>query len=326
MIIKDKTIFVLGAGASNPFGYPTGDELKKIICKELNPSQIAEQLVGTHSRDMIPYEKIKIENFKNFFDKSVENSIDLFLKNNPDLRDLGKKLIAIILFQKEHELSLLNKEEPKNWYIEFWNMIDHNFENINKHNMHFITFNYDRSLEHFLITALYNSYAGKKTVAECASKVNLIDIIHVYGCLAPLPWQNQGEGRDYSGRWASHEDVINAAKNLFVIEEERINDVRSVKLDRLKSLIKEAVYIYFFGFAYGEENLEILGGSFDNANLIWGTSLGLGEVAKNKIKKLIREKKSVRKGVCILENILVDRVKLFDVDVKEFLRQHIYLS
>jgi len=28
------TVFILGAGASKPYGYPTGQELREYICKE----------------------------------------------------------------------------------------------------------------------------------------------------------------------------------------------------------------------------------------------------------------------------------------------------
>ena len=33
-MITQQTILVLGAGASKPYGYPTGADLKKLICNE----------------------------------------------------------------------------------------------------------------------------------------------------------------------------------------------------------------------------------------------------------------------------------------------------
>lgn len=317
---------MLGAGASEPFGYPFGEGLRKIICQELNYLQIAQMLTSDHEKDMVPDTERAINNFRTHFDKSGENSIDLFLKNNQEFRNLGKQLIAAALLHKENEPLLFRRDDGKNWYIELWNNIDHTFENIDKHNMHFITFNYDRSLEHFLITALYNSYSGKKVMGECAKKINSIEIIHVYGCLAPLPWQNQEEGRPYLSQEANRRDLIRATKNLFIIGEERTGDAQATKLNRIQSLAKEAAYIYFLGFSYGDENLNILGDSFNKAGHIWGTSLGLGEVAKSKTKKLIKQKYANEPLNYLLEGRETKRFDLFDVDVATFLRQYMHLS
>jgi hypothetical protein len=34
-MIDTETVFILGAGASKPYGYPTGYELKEFICEKL---------------------------------------------------------------------------------------------------------------------------------------------------------------------------------------------------------------------------------------------------------------------------------------------------
>ena len=62
------------------------------------------------------------------------------------------------------------------------NSIETIFENVA-----FITFNYDRSLEFFLLTTLKNRY--QKTEQECAAKLKNIPIVHLYGKLALLPWE-----------------------------------------------------------------------------------------------------------------------------------------
>ncbi len=36
-MITKPTVFILGAGASKPFGYPTGNELKDLIVKHFDP-------------------------------------------------------------------------------------------------------------------------------------------------------------------------------------------------------------------------------------------------------------------------------------------------
>jgi len=38
-MIKTRTVLILGAGASMPYGYPSGKELKRIICGRLKDSE-----------------------------------------------------------------------------------------------------------------------------------------------------------------------------------------------------------------------------------------------------------------------------------------------
>ena len=46
--IKENTVFVLGAGASIPFGYPTGDGLRESICA-LDPDDISNKMAQAYS-------------------------------------------------------------------------------------------------------------------------------------------------------------------------------------------------------------------------------------------------------------------------------------
>lgn len=323
MIIKNKTIFVLGAGASEPFEYPIGKALKKKLCHELSALNIARLLAS--EKDEIDDYVYTITTFQDNFHKSAENSIDLFLKYNPEFKELGKKLIAATLLPIENQDILLDSYNKRNWYILFWNLIEHSFEKIDKHNIHFITFNYDRSLEHFLITALYHSYSGKKSMEDCAKKINSIDIIHVYGYLAPLPWQSESCNRPYISQSITKRDLENAVQNLFIIGEERKSDAQLSKLNEIKSLISEAVYIYFLGFGYDEENLSILGDNFSNVNHVWGTCLGLGEVKRNNAIKLITNK-GINDTLYLLDDVNAKTVALYNVDVADFLKEYIYLS
>lgn len=326
MIIKKNTVFVLGAGASAPFGYPTGNELTQKICYDSQPLGIAK-LLTTENDERVDVEQTIIRLRQNF-ERSGKQSIDLFLKDSPEYKNLGKQIIASILLPKENEDRLFDRKNENNWYLPFWNMIDHSFENIDKHDLHFITFNYDRSLEHFLFTALYNSYSGKISSDKCAAKINSTDIIHAYGCLAHLPWQDSfGEARAYTPNAVSRNDLEGSVNNLFLLGEERENQQQSAKLDKIKKIMAKATFIYFIGFSFDEENLNILGDDFKNADYIWGTSFGLGKVKEERAKDLIKGKTNIKdKHPTSRDKERINRIDMFPVKAHEFLRDNIYLA
>ena len=214
----------------------------------------------------------------------------------------------------------------KDWYYFLWNNIDHSFENIDKHNIHFLTFNYERSLEQFLFTSLYNSYAGKKSAEDCAKKIMTIDINHIYGCLAPLPWQKSSYRREYKPKPPTISEIDQVVHNLRLIGEERFNKSLSSNFQKIESIMGEAKYIYFLGFSFDEENLKVLGNNFANAEKIWGTSLDLGPFKERKAITLIQNKKIKDGRTQDHEYFIQSRVKLFPITVLEFLRTHIDLK
>ena len=93
-MIKSKTVFILGAGASCPYGYPTGAQLRRQICLDFKKQYLEwlktnmDSASGREDR----YEWIK--HFIETFFKSNTKSIDLFLARNEHLADAGKYIIT----------------------------------------------------------------------------------------------------------------------------------------------------------------------------------------------------------------------------------------
>lgn len=81
---------------------------------------------------------------------------------------------ALIPFEKTEPLFYENS-----CYITLLNKLKFTFSDFEKSKLAFITFNYDSSLEHFLVTALVNQF--NKSEPEIAEKK--IPIIHLYGKL-----------------------------------------------------------------------------------------------------------------------------------------------
>ena len=125
------------------------------------------------------------------------------------------------------------------------------FSDFGKNQLTFITFNYDRSLEHFLYTALIHKYG--KTTEEVAAILNDIPIIHVHGILGKLPWQISGTNasRPYNNLSGAKE-IQSAADQIIIVSE---GEDTSAEFQEASNLLKSANRIYFLGFGYNDNNL-----------------------------------------------------------------------
>jgi hypothetical protein len=106
-MLKIKTVFVLGAGSSVPFGFPTGPSLTL---------QIVEHLEDRGSFFGILTDTLKIDHqhvldFAKALRYSGKNSIDAFLEHRPEYMAVGKGAIATSLIQYEqpHQIMGTNK-------------------------------------------------------------------------------------------------------------------------------------------------------------------------------------------------------------------------
>src|SRR5947208_1187998 len=94
-MIKKYTVFILGAGASKPYGYPTGPEL---IAKMLNLKDEVARVIQECGTGADQWRA-----FQDSLRKSSQGSIDAFLERRPDLRGIGKLLIAANILHCENE-------------------------------------------------------------------------------------------------------------------------------------------------------------------------------------------------------------------------------
>lgn len=231
------TVFILGAGASWHYNYPTGEELVQeikhkteavITCfenenknfetsppyKERPPANIPqffldrrEKPSGQNFCKNDVFDSIKfLENFLERIKDVDPPVIDYFLGQNPDLQDIGKLMIAWVILDREREYSSdkpgnrnrqrliaaspVRPENPidikkykDNWYrFVLYKIVGGcktSGELVNN-KVHFVTFNYDVSLETFL-------YRGLRAIKFLRGNDKDIDsflkerFIHVYG-------------------------------------------------------------------------------------------------------------------------------------------------
>jgi hypothetical protein len=316
-MIADKTVFILGAGASKPYGFPTALELRKDIIYTFVDKY--KKKIAEHNN--IPIDKIPfpsgITELINQFKLSSTKSIDLFLSRNEKYYDLGKEIIAFLIAQYESKSKFREDVDnpAEDWYFEMFDLLTKEIYDpeklvslINLNKVSFITFNYDRSLEHFLYTSFFNSFSTKRN--ELRQIMPMFKFIHLYGKLAPLPWENLGPSYQYADEdYFEHLDEY--MENIKIIFEDRKDGMEDAKNE-----ILAAARIFFLGFGYSDENLAALEFSslLTENHWIYGTAMGSTEVERRKIRsKLIGQNGSAQP----------DKVIIQDCDSVILLRNHI---
>ena len=250
-MITKPTVFVLGAGASYSFGYPLGKNLLEIIIKNFD-SDNSENAIELFKG--LGFSDVDITSFREKLRLSAALSIDSFLESRgEDDRYLGKLAIAnaLIPFEKTDTLFYDNS-----WYKTLLEKLKITFNDFEKNKISFITFNYDRSLEHFLITAFQNLF--NKTENEVAEKLKKIPIVHLYGKLGMLPWETVKPDeytREYNAKILPHL-LRRSSKSLKIIHDKV--ELDNLEFKQAKQLLSAARRIYFLGFGYHKDNLERL--------------------------------------------------------------------
>lgn len=241
-MIDKQTVFILGAGANAPYGYPTGKQLRQQIIDNLDINRKKVDMVQFNEllcKLLLQEKRIESKELRNNLLESRRSSIDLFLENRPELINIGKLSIAcgIIEFEKRDK-------GPWDWfeYIHDSELAQCKSaeEYCQKNNVNFITFNYDRHLEHSLISSLKSTYDEKED--RCAELIkDYFEIIHVHGKLDNLPWED-GSGRSYGNKPSTLDELEKSAEGIEIIHE---NDNKS--FGNARKLIKNAELIIFLG-------------------------------------------------------------------------------
>jgi len=296
-MITRKTVLVLGAGASADYGFPVGNVLKENIVG----LDLADPKDGSREhclRTAICSRGHDVEEFKNFqaaLRMSGQPSVDSFLERRQEFMSVGLLAIASCLAPCEQTDRLFPKQgRDPGWYQMLfsalgWSSLKAGLGGLALSNLTIVTFNYDRSLEHYLATALSHSYNVPRH--ECAAKLlQAAPVHHVYGMLGGYP-VNPRVGREYTEQLLDPADIQQAAGGISIVHEGSWND-EAFSLAR--DALREAEVVCFLGFGYAEINLErltrrkVVGGvpkrvMTDGHCEVFGTALRLGGTEKKRV-------------------------------------------
>lgn len=250
-MIEIPTCLVLGAGASAPYGFPVGEKLMKdIIERVAKPNDKLWKALIRSGQD-----RGHLEDFVSSFRESGQESIDAFLAHRPSFLEVGKAAIAATLIPYEKGGDALFRPPADHWYGYVWSHLqDTGAAEFGENKLTVVTFNYDRSLERFLITAFAKSFAVD--LDEATETVSAaIPIVHVHGQMGALSESAVADGtRPYNVN-IDPEALRIAASGIIVLSEA---DDTSPEFERAAKMVSEARNVVFLGCRYHEPNMRRL--------------------------------------------------------------------
>ncbi len=258
MILKN-TVFVLGAGASVAYGFPSGFGLLEAVLRELNAeaSRRVLQEVGFHTK---AFEHQKIMDLARELDRSGQYSVDAFLERRPDFSTVAKAAMAMVLMPLERDdggrvRPIQEGEEHEDWYrYLFARLLPRSPNELGRNRLSVITFNFDRSFERAFFLSLMANYGVDH--AEAVRLAKHVQVIHVHGRLGAPSWleEDQLNARPYGGP-CSWQSIAACASMIHVIHEE----IPGSTLQTAQDWLSDATEVVFLGFGYHRVNLQRLG-------------------------------------------------------------------
>lgn len=259
MAISEPTVFIVGAGASKPYGLPTGIELtEKIRANHHNLEYALRGQYGTNYEEQCVSTATK---FSSELWKSGSRSVDRFLEDRPDLREPGILAIAAELLPAEQK-ARNDFKLSEHWITILFDKMRAKPDQFGcSNNVKFIIFNYDRLIELFLVEMLQFTFGCQ--ASEARDSVRSIDFLHVYGELDHV-LEFDTLSVDPTGAIIrsvpNNEAIAKSSCGIRIISDERAGNDVSSNFEKAKQWITSwAKNIYILGFGFDHVNCERLG-------------------------------------------------------------------
>lgn len=285
-MLRKKTVFIIGAGASHEFDLPVGVELAKKISEKLNvkfSNAYADRRSSHESGDHDLFESIRRAapqgeggeyqkaGWRIYNAVILASSIDDFLhahRHDERMVSCGKAAIIKCILEAERDsklhFSIRNSESTirfgecaDTWLVKLMRLLVRNRSHADRAKFFeqsaFVIFNYDRCVEHFFIHALSKFYSIP--VEEASKIVGDAIIYHPYGTPGLLNEVAFGAERT---DWAQLASKIKTY-------------TETVDAGDIKQAIQNAEQIVFLGFSYHDQNMSLLA---DDDSLLAKTVVG----------------------------------------------------
>jgi hypothetical protein len=345
-MFRKSTVFVLGAGASWHYGYPTGEGLvesvismarrlqqycdNRLQCGQvvpLTPDYVEQFRDGSKgfkgAIDAWEHVKEECQVLINRLQSVRPLLIDHFLAWNDSLRQIGKLMIAAVILECEaiwlrergnqnRRLLLANAPKPPSatklakidtteYHDDWCRFVIHKLvygctksvDLLLKNDVHFVTFNYDYSLEQKLFSALTSIDMLEN---QDVLKFLTIDrIIHVYGSVhSPVAFNSDkidvriaedlgnkfGTPLNHEAEFQPRKDFLDrcfvASKGLRTIDPHD-KEENQASLKCASKWISAAKVVYILGYGFDNDNNRRIGLDFGLKGKTPGFPVGLGK-------------------------------------------------
>ena len=342
LMMRKKTVVVVGAGASAEVGLPIGKDLR---------GQIAG-LLDIHFRDdgaLQRGDRCIVEAFRvqAARDPSLRRNINPFIHAARALRDALPQAMSIDNLLDTHSLdehmqvcgklgicrAILNAERQSalfadrrndpvrkldfsnvdgTWFAAFFRLLtqgcriddlDDRLQSIT-----FVVFNYDRCIEHFFCNGIQNYYnVNEATAVKALANLN---VIHPYGSVGALPWQQPSDSMEF-GAEPMASDLVRLFGGIRTFTESTKPD--SEVTEQIHMRLAEARLVLFLGFAYHSLNLKLLRleprGEWGPFADCYGTAVGLSTPDTS----VLSQELASLSGLCLDRIVLRNDLKCADL-------------
>lgn len=302
----DRTVFVIGAGASRELGLPVGDTLMDQIVASLAPDNgnfgfgtqriveaLTHKLLKEHGPNWFPH----VADYRNAAEKITRampfsRSIDTYLESQQDdqhVVHLGKLAICHCILDAESQSHLsggdrhqVRKREglSQSWYAPLGRILTagHRPSDITNlfENVSFVVFNYDRCLEVYL-ERLVNDYFDVDGATATAT-LRSAEIVHAYGQVGKMAWQTEQDEQQDAVLFGGISPFMDPDPNIDRLSEQIRTYTETTDSQtgmRIKRLMSEADTVVFVGFGFINQNMKLIK-PYRNAPVkrIFGTTFG----------------------------------------------------
>ncbi len=282
----NKTVFILGAGASKEVGLPIGSELKHSIseCMDMYFENGCRQTRGEPrvvealrlyvansdptAKEINPY----IHACRAIHDgmpltSSIDNFIDVHSKNKK-IEICGKLGIVHCVLEAERQSALRFERSradstidflktERTWFCNAFQLITENckIDNLQERlsKIGLVIFNYDRCFEHYFLLALKTYY--QITEPQARNFLSKLEIYHPYGVVGQFSDWGTPQGVDYGGT-PNAQQLLSMAQQIRTFTEG--TDSTSSDIVAMRQLMWNAKRLVFLGFAFHPLNMSLL--------------------------------------------------------------------
>jgi hypothetical protein len=257
-VIVEPTVLVLGAGASMPYGFPSGPKLADQVSKACVASgKPGERFVDTpFSLEIFssfsvaePIQPKLLQAFYPAFKMSRCASLDEFVQpaGNRQFLTLIKAAMSIHLVKREQdELLFPASTQEDDWlsYL-FGLMRTDDSSTFCQNQVKVVTFNFDRSFERalFLMVKSYYCIADEEAAGLCAT----VPVVHLHGQLGGAKWLDKSTNNP-----RAYEPTATEGEKAGFLDSIRIvhEDVSKPDQDTVAEWMRAAHTVCFLGFGY----------------------------------------------------------------------------
>ena len=253
-MFRRKTVFVIGAGASAPAGFPTGRQLLS-QARLRSPNEMHQFTQGAIALD-------QAEQLSNTLRMTLVSSIDVMLEHRQDLWPAGKRLISALLINQETRFRATIQDVPEDWLSWIFERMSDGcigLDAFGANPVSFVTFNYDRLLEYRLVNGLAARY--QSTSLRASEVLKHLPVIHLHGSIGPIFHAQEPSAQElipFGGDDAgvAFGRAMNGAEQNIQVVYEAVPESPAFK--RARKLLQSADQVVFLGFGFAQSNVDRL--------------------------------------------------------------------